>query len=76
MSSYSKYLYKLNFSASSSHTIIQDTTPLAVSVIKQILDLDICTTVTAKNLTASLRYKEGNIQSCLHSTSANIIIKL
>ena len=58
--SYWKYLYKLNCSTSSSHTIIQDTTPLIVTVIKQILDLNICTTVTAKNLTASLRYKEGN----------------
>jgi len=59
MTSYSKYLYKLNCSASSSHTIIQDTTPFTALVIKQILDLNICTIVTAI-VTVSLRYKEGN----------------
>jgi len=60
MTIYSKYLHKLNCCASASHTIKQDTTPLTASVIKQILDLNICTTVIAKNLTARLRYKEGN----------------
>jgi hypothetical protein len=39
MTTYSKYLHKLNCCASSSHTIIQDTTPLTASVIKQILIL-------------------------------------
>jgi hypothetical protein len=39
---------------------MQETTPHTASVIKRILDLNICTTVTAKNLTARLRYKEGN----------------
>jgi hypothetical protein len=58
MTSYWKYLYKLNCSAS--HTIIQNATPLTATVIKQIPDLNICTNVTAKNLTASLIYKEGN----------------